>query len=46
MVLRRGISDSNVLNIDGMKIQSTDEATLLGVTIENKLTFRNHIDEL
>ena len=29
-----------------MNITSTDEVTLLGVTIDNKLTFRNHIDEL
>ena len=46
MVLGRSISDSYVLNIDDMNITSTDEVTLLGVTNDNKLTFRNHIDEL
>ena len=35
-----------VLNIDGMKITSTDEVTLLGVSIDNKLTFKNQTDEL
>ena len=29
-----------------MKITSTDEFTLLGVSIDNKLAFKNHIDEL
>ena len=46
MVLRKGTSDSYVLNIDGMVITSTDEVTLLGVSIDNKLTFKNHIDKL
>ena len=46
MVLGKSISDSYVLNIDGIEITSTDEVTLLGVSIDNKLTFKNHIDEL
>ena len=29
-----------------MKITSTDEVRLHGVSIDNKLTFKNHIDEL
>ena len=29
-----------------MEITSTDEVTLLGVSNDNKLTFKNHIDEL
>ena len=29
-----------------MEITSTDEVTLLGVSIDNKLTFKNHIDKL
>ena len=28
------------------KPTSTDQVTLLGVTIDNKLKFKNHIDEL
>ena len=29
-----------------MEITSTNEVTLLGVSVDNKLTFKNHIDEL
>ena len=46
MILGRNIPDSYVLNIDDMNITSTDEVTLLGVTIDNKLTFWKLIDEL
>ena len=46
MVLGRSISDSHVLNINDMNITSTDEVTLLGVTSDNKSTFRNHIDQI
>ena len=45
MVLERIKSDLYVLNVHGMKITSTDEVMLLGVCIDNKLTFRNHIDD-
>ena len=45
MVLGTSISDLYV-NIDGMKITSPDEVTLLDVSIDNKLTFKNRIDEL
>ena len=43
MVVGRSISNSYVLNVDGMKITFTDEVTLLGVSIDNNLTFENHI---
>ena len=46
MFLGRTVSDSYVLNIDGMEITYTAEVTLLGVSIDNKLTFQNHINEL
>ena len=46
MVLGRTTSNSYVLNIDVMDTTSTDEVILLGVAIDNKLTFKNHIDEL
>ena len=46
MVLGRSISDSYVLNIDGTEITSTDEVTLLGVSNDNKLIFKDYIDEL
>ena len=39
MVLGRTISDSYVVNIDDMEITYTAEVTLLGVSIDNKLTF-------
>ena len=46
MVLGKIISDSYILNTDGMKLLSTNEVTLFGVTIDNKLTLKNNIDEL
>ena len=47
MVLERSLlSYFYVLNIDGMNTTSTNEVTLLGVSIDNKLTFKNHNDEL
>ena len=46
MVLGRSISDSYVLNIDAMEITSTTEVTLLGIFVDNKFTFKNHINEL
>ena len=45
MVLGRSISDWYVLSIDDMKIKST-KVTLPGVSIDNKLMFKNHTDEL
>ena len=46
MVLGRSISDWYLLNIDVMKIKSTNKVTLPDVSIDNKLTFKNHTDEL
>ena len=46
IVLGRSISYSYVLRFDGMTISSAEEVTLLGVTVDNKLTLKNHIDEL
>ena len=46
MVLGKGNSNSYVLDINGMEITTTDEVTLLRVSIDNKLTFKNQIDEL
>ena len=46
MFLERGLSYVYVLNVDGMNTTSTNEVTLLGVSIDNKLTFKNHNDEL
>ena len=46
LVLEGSISDSYVLNVDDMKISSSDEVILLGVAIDNKLRFKNHIDDV
>ena len=46
MVLGRSISDSYVLHIDDMETTSTDVVALLDVSVDNKLMFKNHIDEL
>ena len=46
MILERSLSYFYALNIDGMKTPSTDKVILLGVSIDNKLTFRNYNDEL
>ena len=37
------ISDSYVLNIEGMKISCTDEVTLLRVTIGNWLSYNKEV---
>ena len=39
-------ADYFVLNIDESKIESSTEVTLLGVKIDKKLKFKNHIEEL
>ena len=48
LLLGRSISDSNVSNIDGIKISSIDESTLLGATTDNKrltIILNNHFAE-
>ena len=37
------ISDSYVLNIEGMKISCTDEVTLLRVTTGNRLRYNKEV---
>ena len=44
MILRRsGNSDVHTIEIDGNKIETTNFVGLLGVNIDNKLTFDDHI---
>ena len=46
MILGRNIFGSYLLNIASKKISSTNGVKLLGVIIDNKLTFKKHITEL
>ena len=46
MILGRNISYSYFLSISGKKISSTDEVKLLGVTVDNKQTFKTNSNEL
>ena len=44
MILRRsGNSDAHTIEIDGNKIETTNSVDLLGIHIDNKLTFDDHI---
>ena len=47
MILKRsGNSDTHIIEIDGNKIETANSADLLGVHIDNKLTFDDHISTL
>ena len=46
MVLGANKNDSFNLNVAGKVIPSTSEVKLLGITIDNELKFKKHIDEL
>ena len=44
MILERsGNSDAHTIEIDGNKIETTNSVDLLGIYIDNKLTFDDHI---
>ena len=44
MILKRsGNSDVHTIEIDGNKIETTNSVDLLGIHIDNKLTFDDHI---
>ena len=43
MVLETGKSNSYKLYIDGVKVSSSEEVKLLGVTIDNQRKFKKHI---
>ena len=44
MILQRsGNSDAHTIKFDGNKIETTNSVDLLGIHIDNKLTFDDHI---
>ena len=46
MVLGSSTRQSIILNINNIKIKESSSATLLGLTIDNRLTFKDHINIL
>ena len=46
MVLGRSTRQSIILNINNIKIRESSSATLLGVTLDNRLTFKDHVNIL
>ena len=46
MVLGRSTRQSIILNINNIKIRKSSSVTLLGLTIDNRLTFKDHINIL
>ncbi len=46
MVLGKSVNQSVTINIGDSSIENRDEEKLLGVTIDNKLTFETHITKL
>ena len=43
MLERSGNSDVHTIEIDGNKIETTNSVDLLGIHIDNKLNFDDHI---
>ena len=46
LVLPERKSDQVELGIDGSQVKATDNVELLGVVIDGKLNFKNHISKL
>ena len=46
MVLGRSTRQSIILNINNIKIRESSGVTLLGLTVDNRLTFKVHINTL
>ena len=46
LVLPERKSDQVELGIDGSQIKATDNVELLGVAVDNKLSFKSHISKL
>ena len=46
MVLSKSTRQSIILNINNIKIRESSSVTLLGLTIHNRLTFKDHINIL
>ena len=43
MILRKSTRQSIILSINNMKIRESSNIVLLGLTIDNRLTFKDHI---
>ena len=43
MILRKSTRQSIILSINNMKIRESSNVVLLGLTIDNRLTFKDHI---
>ena len=46
MILRKSTRQSIILNINNAKIRESSSVVLLGLTIDNRLTFEDHINIL
>ena len=46
MILGRGSRSPDILNINNIKIRESQKVMLLRLTIDNCLTFKDHIDTL
>ena len=46
MVLGRSTRQSIILNINNIKVRESSSVTLLGLTIDNRFTFKDHINIL
>ena len=46
MILGKGTRHTIVLNINNIKIKESQNVELLGLTIDNQLTFKDHINML
>ena len=46
MILGSKSYHKHILKINSIKVQTTDDVLLLGITIDKKLTFKRHIENL
>ena len=46
MILGKTPRQLNMLNINQIKVEESQKVVLLGLTINNRLTFKNHVDML
>ena len=46
MILGKGTRQAVILNINNIKIRESQNVELLGLTIDNRLTFKDHINML
>ena len=38
--------DKHILKLNSIKVEASDDVLLLGITIDKKLTFKQHIENL